>query len=177
MITRNGIGKLDYIKMTLDDIKIRTNLAPGDLGYVAYLHGRLYAEECNYGIKFEKYVMEGLTELAAGYNPEKDRVWVCEHDDRMVGFLSGVYKDEGLQLRYFLIAPESRGMGLGKKLMKLFTAFMEEKQYDQAFLWTTHEQEQAHKIYKYFGFSLKEEKPSEAFGKFLYEQRYVLDYR
>lgn len=32
--------------MTLDDIKIGTNLAPGDLGYVAYLHGRLYAEEC-----------------------------------------------------------------------------------------------------------------------------------
>lgn len=49
--------------MDLNSIVIRTDLLPGDLGYVAYLHGRLYKEECNYGIGFEAYVAKGLAEF------------------------------------------------------------------------------------------------------------------
>ena len=39
--------------ITLDDIIIRTELKPGDIGYVIYLHGYLYKMEYDYGIGFE----------------------------------------------------------------------------------------------------------------------------
>jgi len=160
--------------MLPDEIKIRTNLLPGDLGYVAYLHGSLYAKECGYTIRFEKYVLEGLAEMAAGYSDDKDCVWIGAHEGTIVAFLAAVKREEGLQLRYFLIRPECRGMGLGRKMMELFMDFMRRKGYRKAFLWTTNEQQHAVKLYERFGFKLTEEKPSDAFGKPLVEQRYDL---
>jgi peptidyl-dipeptidase Dcp len=34
-------------KIKLTDIIIRTTLQPGDIGYVVYMHGRLYKKEYN----------------------------------------------------------------------------------------------------------------------------------
>jgi len=161
--------------MQLDDITIRTYLKPGDIGYVIYRHGALYQHECSYGIAFESYVALGLHEFYRGYNPELDRVWVAEHQHKMVGFLLLLHRPGNTaQLRYFLIEPEYRGMGLGKKLMDLYMAFSRAKGYASSYLWTTHEQEAAIDLYKRYGFRLTEEKPSTAFGKPLTEQRYDL---
>ena len=96
-------------------ITIRTQLEPGDLGYIAYLHGRVYAEELDYGLHFESYVLEGLQEFAAAYDPTKDRVWVCEHEKRKVGFLVGVHRDGMVQLRFFVLLQEYRGSGAGRE--------------------------------------------------------------
>jgi ribosomal protein S18 acetylase RimI-like enzyme len=160
--------------LTLPDVRIRRELRPGDLGYIAHLHGQLYARECGYGLHFEGYVLAGLQEFAEQYDPAKDAVWVCEHDGKMVGFLLGFHRADTLQLRYFIFEPEYRGLGLGKKLMREFLAFMHEKQYRRAYLWTTREQTAAIALYTRFGFQLTEEKNSVAFDKELVEQRYDL---
>src|SRR6185437_10793512 len=107
-------------------VTIRTKLEPGDLGYIAYLHGRIYDNENQYGLSFESYVLEGLGEFGARYDPAKDRVWVCEHGREKVGFLVGVNRGDSLQLRYFILLPEYRGMGLGKRLMDAFMEFVRE---------------------------------------------------
>src|SRR5690349_3342364 len=105
----------------LDDIVIRTELRPGDMGYVIHLHGRLYKEEYNYGIAFEAYVAQGMYEFYQQYDPAKDRVWICEHRNKIVGFLLLMHRDGNIaQLRYFILEPEYRGIGLGKKLMELY---------------------------------------------------------
>jgi hypothetical protein len=77
-------------------VTIRTRLEPGDLGYIAYMHGSVYAEECGYGLHFEGYVLEGLHEFAAAYDPSRDRVWICEHEKKKVGFLVGVHRGDTL---------------------------------------------------------------------------------
>jgi peptidyl-dipeptidase Dcp len=51
---------------------------------------------------------------------------------------------------------------------------MAQCRYRSAFLWTVHELPVAAALYKRFGFTLAEEKPSTAFGKPLREQRYDL---
>jgi peptidyl-dipeptidase Dcp len=160
--------------MTLNDITIRTDLRPGDFGYVAYLHGKIYAEECGYGPNFEGYVLESLGEFAHQYDPVKDRVWICEHDGRMIGFLAGVHRDDSAQLRYFIFLSGYRGIGLGKKLMDSFIAYMRELSITKAYLWTTNEQHTATALYIRYGFKLTEEKPSFAFDKQLVEQKYDL---
>jgi len=164
----------------LDNITCRNELRPGDLGYIAYLHGQIYARECGYGLGFDAYVLEGLQEFAHQYDPGRDKVWICEHDNNIIGFLLGfhrsdsVHRSNSLQLRYFILLPEYRGLGLGKKLMLEFLAFMKQKNYTTAYLWTTNEQHAATSLYTRHGFRLIEEKISSSFDKQLIEKRYEL---
>lgn len=162
-------------KVTIDDVSVRNGFRPGDLGYVIHLHGRLYGIEYDYGVAFEMYVAQGLNEFYEQYDAGRDRVWICEHGDRIVGFLLLMHRDDNAaQLRYFIIDPEYRGIGLGKRLMKLYMDFLHDRQYKSSFLWTTHELEAAASLYTRYGFVLTEEKESTAFGKKLKEQRYEL---
>jgi DNA-binding MarR family transcriptional regulator/GNAT superfamily N-acetyltransferase len=161
--------------VVLDDIDIRTQILPGDLGYVAWLHGKVYSEECGYLLNFEGYVLESLGEWVHKYNPDKDRVWVCEHNGKMIGFLAAVDRGDSLQLRYFIFLPQYRGIGLGKKLMDEFMAWMKVRGIKKSYLWTTNEQHTATALYKRYGYRLTEEKPSLAFDKQLTEQRYDLE--
>jgi ribosomal protein S18 acetylase RimI-like enzyme len=161
-------------RMSLDQITIRNELKPGDIGYATYLHGSLYAREYGYGMQFETYVAEGLCEFMKRHNPGMDRVWVCEHEGRMVGFLLVMERGEAAQIRYFLIAPEYRGFGLGSKLMSQCMEFIKDRGYRKAFLWTTHELTAAARLYSSAGFRLTVEKESTAFGKLIRERRYDL---
>jgi GNAT superfamily N-acetyltransferase len=158
----------------LTDIAIRTVLQPGDIGYVIYMHGTLYKKEYRYGIQFESYVAKGLCEFYEKYDPQRNRVWVCEHDNRMIGFLLLMDRGKAAQLRYFLIQPEYRGIGLGSKLLDMYMDFLGECGYKESYLWTTHELTTAAALYKRLGFKLTEEKESTSFGKTLTEQRYDL---
>ena len=160
--------------VTLKDISIRTDLRPGDIGYVTYLHGYLYEKEYGYDVSFEAYVALGLYEFHKQYDPATNRVWVCEHAGKIVGFLLLMNRGKAAQLRYFIIAPGYRGIGLGKKLMDLYMAFLKECSYESSYLWTTHELHTAASLYTRHGFQLTEEKPSDAFGKPLTECRYDL---
>ena len=160
--------------ISLNDILIRTTLQPGDIGNVIYLHGAIYSKEYNYGIAFETYVAAGLLEFYQQYNAAKDCVWICEHENKMVGFLLLMNRGEAAQLRYFILAPDYRGIGLGKKLMNLYRAFLQQVGYTSSYLWTTNELPAAAALYKKHGFVLTDEKLSDAFGKPLIEQRYEL---
>lgn len=159
---------------SLEYISIRTELKPGDIGYVIYLHGELYGKEYGYGIEFETYVAKGLCEFYEKYNPARNRVWICEHKRKIIGFLLLMDRGKAAQLRYFLLQPEYRGIGLGLKLMGLYMDFLRECGYKESYLWTTHELSTAAYLYKRAGFKLTEEKGSTAFGKPLREQRYDL---
>lgn len=157
-----------------DDITIRTDIRPGDLGLITYLHGILYRDEYGYGISFESTVAGGLHEFYNSYDPQKDCSWIAEHAGMMIGCL--VLKNRGstAQLRYFLIRPEYRGVGLGNRLLRLFMEFAKASHYQDAYLWTTNDLGKAAHLYQKLGFRLTEEKPSTAFGKTLVEQRYDL---
>ncbi|MBT1699117.1 GNAT family N-acetyltransferase [Fulvivirgaceae bacterium PWU4] len=161
-------------KLSLEDITIRTELRPGDIGYITYLHGSLYSREYNYGLSFEAYVAKGMLEFYEQYNPATNRVWVCEHQSKMIGFLLLMNRGTAAQLRYFLILPEYRGIGLGKKLMDLYMDFLRQCQYQLSYLWTTHELYTAAHLYQKYGFHPAEEVESSAFGKTLKEKKYIL---
>ena len=163
------------MSLTLQDITIRSTLNPGDLGYVIHRHGKLYAEEYGYGVSFESYVAAGIHEFYQAYDPAVDRVWICEHDSHIVGFLLLMHRlHDVAQLRFFYLEQDYRGIGLGKKLMTLYMEFLSSCGYTSSYLWTTHEQTTAAALYKRYGFTFTEEKTSTAFGKPLREQRYDL---
>lgn len=161
-------------KPLLSEVNIRTSLLPGDVGYITYLHGDLYSKENGYGIPFEIYVAQGLVEFCKQYDPSTNRVWVAEHNDKRVGFLLLMNRGNAAQLRYFILLPEYRGIGLGKRMMNLYMDFLRSSGYRASYLWTTHEQTTAIELYCRQGFKLTEKIESTAFGKPLIEQRYDL---
>ena len=161
--------------MDINDISIRTDIRPGDLGFIMYRHGKLYGEEYNYSVALETYVGLGLYEFYKNYDAEKDCVWICEHNNCIVGFLLLMHGENNTaRLRFFYLDAGYRGIGLGKKLMQLFMNFLKEKGYSSCYLTTTNEQTDAAALYKKFGFELTEEIESTQFGKLLIEQRYDL---
>jgi peptidyl-dipeptidase Dcp len=83
-------------------------------------------------------------------------------------------RGDAAQLRYFILKPRYRGIGLGNKLMNLYMEHLKQCNYKASYLWTTDELPASAHLYQKFGFKLTEEKPSAEFGKRVTEQRYDL---
>lgn len=157
----------------IDEIEIRTELRPGDLSYVIYQQTLLYQNEHQFGFEFETYGLAGMFEFYENYNPELDRIWICEHKRKIIGSLLLMHRENGSsQLRFFYIDREYRGVGLGKKLMELYMDFMKEKNYRSSYLWTFQGLDSAISLYTRYGFELTEEAITRTFGKEVNEQRY-----
>jgi N-acetylglutamate synthase-like GNAT family acetyltransferase len=157
------------------DILIRTELVPGDLGSVIHMHGKLYKKEYNYGLHFESYVAKGLHEFYESMSSSRSCGWVCEDKGKIVGFVALMDRGEQAQLRYFVIDPAYRGIGLGRKLMDLFMQYLKSNGFKGSYLLTTKELPAAAHLYMAHGFQLKEENPAHhPFDKDVIEQRYEL---
>lgn len=154
------------------DYSIRTELKEGDIISILNFHRDIYKKEYSYGIEFENYVRTGLKEFEDTYDPQSSRVWICESNNKIIGSLILENRGDSAQLRFFLIDPEFRGMGLGKALLNNFFDFVSDYGYKSAYLWTTNEQEKAIELYSKFGFILTSEIISCRFGKKLTEKRF-----
>jgi N-acetylglutamate synthase-like GNAT family acetyltransferase len=115
-------------------------------------------------------------EFAQSYLPEKDRIWLAELDGEIMGTIAIIEhsKDEA-QLRWFLVHPDVRGIGLGKNLFEQALDFCRKHQYHNIFLLTTSDQQTAIRMYAKAGFVKTAENPVELWGKKLMDQRYELD--
>ncbi|HSI74929.1 MAG TPA: GNAT family N-acetyltransferase [Lunatimonas sp.] len=160
---------------SLDEISIRRKLFPGDMGTIIHRHGKLYHEEFGFGLGFERYVAESFADFVRNFKEGLDQVWICEYQGQFAGFIALLHRDQYMgQLRYFIIAPEFRGIGLGKKLTTEFMLTAREKKYQKIYLWTTTPLTKAASIYQKLGFKLVLEQESNSFGLPLIEQKYEL---
>ncbi|MEC5144320.1 bifunctional helix-turn-helix transcriptional regulator/GNAT family N-acetyltransferase [Chitinophaga sp. 212800010-3] len=158
------------------DIRIRYTLEPGDVGYLIYMHGYLYARETGFNLEFEAYVCKTFYEFLPTYNPNKDRMFLAIADGRIIGSVAilGASRHQA-QLRWFLIDPEYRGRGLGKMLLQEALSCCREKGYQKVYLMTTSLQETAAVLYKKAGFRKTGEKLLQQWGTELFEQRFELE--
>ncbi len=148
---------------------------PGDVGYVACLHGRLYDTTYHFGRMFEYYVMKGLTEFMI--NTDGGELWVAEIDNEVVGSIAITKStDTVAQLRWFILDENYQGKGIGKKLIETALNFCKEQQYQHVFLWTVNILKTARYLYQKYNFRLTEEKPNDEWtGSKLIEERWDLD--
>lgn len=157
-------------------VKIRCDLRPGDAGYLIHLHGWIYAQESGFNHEFEGYVCKTLYNLFENYRPNKDRLWFAESDGRIIGTIAIVEHSTALaQLRWFIIHPDFRGIGLGMTLFNEAMKYSKEKGYKKVFLTTTQDQRTAIRMYKNAGFKKVAEQESKMWGKNLVEQTYELE--
>src|SRR6185369_5234836 len=154
---------------------IRTHIKAGDIGYITYLHGIVYAAEYQLDHTFEGYVAAGLGQFANTYNSDHDYFAVAELDGTIVGSVAIVSQpDRTAQLRWFLVHPEARGRGLGKRLLRDAVDFCRQRNYKSVFLWTISELKTAAHLYRDAGFQLTEQNTHEIWGAVRTEERYEL---
>lgn len=162
-------------KITREDITYRHNITPGDIGYIIYLHGFIYGNESNFSTDFEKYVIKTFYDFLEKYSPENDRIWMAEYNNKIVGCVAIVHQpNEEAQLRWFLLDPAFRGLGIGKKLLTDTVDFCREKKFKNVFLLTTSLQDKALQMYKMMGFEVTKSEEVHEWGKTFYEERYDL---
>ena len=158
----------------LAGITVRTDLRPGDLGMIVYLHGSIYARERGFDPTFEAYVAGPLSEFVRTQTT-RERLWIAERGTEMIGCIAIVTASpEVAQLRWFLVTPRARGFGLGRRLLTDAIAFCKDSEYRRVILWTESALTVAASLYFAAGFRKIEDKPSRMGGVDVIEQQYEL---
>lgn len=139
---------------------------PGELGWIVFRHGALYAQEQGWN-----HMIEAVTaEIAADFLRRNDRTWercwIAEYRGLRLGSVMLVRRDERTaQLRLLYVEPQARGLGLGKRLVRECIAHAKALGYARMMLWTNDVLLPARGIYKAEGFRLTGEEPYDEFGK------------
>ena len=143
------------------EITIRYELRAGDLGRIIELHGECYDALPGFGLTFEAFVARTIAEyvLDVGAN---GRIWLAEREGRVVGCTAVVLRDDARgQLRWVLVAPSARGIGLGKELVRDALDWCRSKNCREVFLETTNGLPESQALYEALGFRVVSDSPVE----------------
>ncbi|MHA2390630.1 MAG: bifunctional helix-turn-helix transcriptional regulator/GNAT family N-acetyltransferase [Promethearchaeota archaeon] len=147
----------------------------GDIGYIIYRHGVIYAIENQLDETFEAYVAKYMAEFLENYDSNKERLWVVEKDSEIIGSIAIVSVDnKTAQLRWFLVEPYARNKGIGTKLMHEAISFCKNKGYQKVVLGTISELEAARRMYLKNGFKLVDSESHRIWGRNLTEEQWEL---
>lgn len=157
-------------------IKVRS-YEEKDIDYIVNRHTVLYTKEYGFNLGFTEYVKMYVEKFHADHDENMENIWIAEKLGKQVGVIAVVKHDEKTaQLRWFLIEPDLRGKGLGRKLMKTALGFCREKGYEHVFLLTVDVLETARRMYAKNGFILTETSENNEWADFVVkEERWDLD--
>ena len=162
---------------TLEGATIRSDIRAGEIGGMIALHGVLYTVDAGFDLSFETFVAASVAEYFETFDAVRDRVWIVERAGQMRGCLALKGRSPvDAQLRYFLLHPELRGQGLGRKLIEAFLECARALGYERIFLLTdeAHTAAATH-LYLAYGFHKTDERTVERWGNSAAEQRYELE--
>ncbi len=154
------------------------DLAPGDAGWLIQQHGELYARDEGFDAGFEALVAEILADFIRRRDPEIDRAWIAVRGDQRLGSIFCVrLDDETAKLRLFLLVPEARGTGLGRRLLTACLLHARACGFRRLQLWTHAEHRAACALYARSGFTLTASRAVHSFGRDLTEQTWEIGLR
>src|SRR6516164_6259345 len=154
---------------------------PGDMGWVVERHGALSAQEYGWDERFEALVARITADFIDHLDPTRERCWIAERDGQRLGCVFLVRDTESpdpnqtARLRLLLVDPATRGLALGRTLVRECTTFARNAGYHRIVLWTNSVLTSARRIYEQEGYRRIREKPYTAFGKNLVSQDWQLN--
>lgn len=159
---------------------IRRELRPGDLDAIIAHHGRLYAREYGVDSRFEADVAATVAAAARrGWPRASEGLWIVERRGEHAGSLALTDEGEGMAtLRWFVLDPELRGLGLGRRLVGEAVELAERAGYEGIGLETFSELRAAAHLYRQAGFELAWAKTGPRWGRAeITYQRYELSFQ
>ena len=158
--------------MTGGTVVMRTQLRPGDLGMIIHLHGVHYAREHGLDTTFEPYVARPLSEFVLA-GSGAGRIWMADAGGHMVGCIAVVRDgDSGqaqllgqAQLRWFLVTPDQRGTGTGRRLLDEALEYCRADAIAHLHLWTFDDLHAAIHLYLANGFVETERRTHVIWGR------------
>jgi ribosomal protein S18 acetylase RimI-like enzyme len=160
------------------DLTIRRDGGAGDVAAIVALHARIYPGEHGVDDSFVDDIATTLDQvIARGWPGAGEGLWMVERDGAVLGCLA--LTDEGGgegRVRFFLLAPELRGRGLGRRLLGELLETAHEAGYERLTLATFSDLRAAAHLYREAGFEVVREDPGPRWGReaFVY-QHYVLE--
>ncbi|WP_424833249.1 GNAT family N-acetyltransferase [Ruegeria sp.] len=154
----------------MDEIEIREFRAD-DAQWLVDLHGVSYARDEGFDDSFGALVEQILSDFVSDHDPTRERGWIAERAGTRLGSIFCVVQGEQTaKLRLFLLVPEARGQGLGKRLLNTCMGFARDVGYKDMQLWTHESHAAACALYRASGWQLTGSKPVRSFGVDLVEQ-------
>ncbi len=161
------------------DLFIKTGYQNGLIGWVSGWHGRLYQEKWNFGQFFESKVARQLCDFLESYDPETSCIWSLSDGENFFGSitLDGSHAfEDGAHIRWFVLDPDVKGQGHGKRLLQSAMNFARHKNYPSIYLWTLAGLEPAGQLYRKSGFVLEESLIAEQWGQPVAEEKLRLTF-
>lgn len=153
------------------------DLGPGDIDWLVAEHARLYARDEGFDASFPVLVRQILKDFAANHDPACEGAFIPWDADRRLGSIFCVRGAEPgtAKLRLFLVVPEARGLGLGKRLLGDCMDFARGHGYRRMELWTHESHRAACALYEKAGWRMVREEPKRSFGRDVVEQGWEVD--
>jgi DNA-binding MarR family transcriptional regulator/ribosomal protein S18 acetylase RimI-like enzyme len=147
-----------------------------DLAWVLKRHAAIYAKEYGWGSEFTVLVAGIIAGFQRGHHPGREGCWIAEHDGAPAGSVMLVDSGNGVaKLRLLLVEPQTRGRGIGRRLVEQCISFARDAGYRKITLWTQSVLTDARNIYERAGFMRVEEKPHRSFGVDLMGETWELE--
>lgn len=152
------------------------DLGPGDIDWLVEAHGRLYARYEGFDESFPVLVRQILEDFAASHDPSCERAFIAWEEDRRLGSVFCVRgAGQSAKLRLFLLTPESRGKGLGRRMLAECMGFARARGYRRMELWTHESHRAACALYEKAGWRMVRSEPKRSFGVDVVEQGWEVD--
>ena len=163
------------VSESMNPVVIR-NFNEDDVDYLILRHQTIYPAEYGFSQNFANDVDRIIHKFIENFDKEKECILIAELDGKRVGSIAiAKSNDDVAQLRFFLLEPEARGRGIGKKLIDSVIEFSRNKCYKHIFLETVSKLEVARIIYKSKGFEITSTHENPEWGKDILEEKWEMD--
>lgn len=157
-----------------DAVKLRAYTA-ADFDWLVALHRDHYRKAEGFDDSFAPLVASILKDFEANHDPSCEHGWIAEAGGVSLGSIFCVRLNATTaKLRLFVLVPEARGTGLGKRMLKTCMDFARSCGYTRMQLWTHESHAAACALYAKSGFSCTSSKPVHSFGVDLVEQAWEI---
>ncbi len=147
-----------------------------DVPWLVARHAALYTQADGFDASFGPLVAEILQDFSANHDPSFEAGWILTQGSRRCGSIFCVRLDATTaKLRLFLIEPDLRGQGLGRRMLAHCMGFARHAGYARMQLWTHESHRAACALYAATGWTLVRAENVLSFGCDLIEQSWKID--
>lgn len=158
----------------MTEIEIRRFTAR-DRDWLVDQHKLHYAREEGFDDSFGVLVAQIVDDFLRSHDPAVEAGWIAWNNGTRLGSIFCVrLAAQTAKLRLFLLMPQARGKGLGRRLLAHNTAFARTAGYARMQLWTHLSHRAAGALYARNGWTLDCSTPVVSFGKANVEQQWSI---